>query len=374
MEAQESNSISGWSLLSQERQEIVSNLLMGVFDKFKKIGQVEPNKIYPIELTKGFDTEAPNQYVYIKGAFRIGGLEALQPTMIVKDLTTSQTVNAEPVKDNSVQFIADIIEVFNNPMDMGDANDSIQWIDHVQRIDKTKNKLYYNDNILNKEGEESTKESKLSQAKITSALIKEKGEKAKAFFDNMANSTMSFINKNYTFRADKKNTETGLTTIKKEEVINDPQPITPEELFDFYMEGIPVLTNEQYIDLFRAYAKSLLNNAMDGVIHQRYWDENTCFSNMVENLKMLQMNFSSCDFWNFSLEELLELGFVNWANKILLIPFWAFPIILINSIQKKLHTRDYEDYIIGEDTTDIIDFTNVYGCVIYGIPIADLRK
>jgi hypothetical protein len=69
------------------------------------------------------------------------------------------------------------------------------------------------------------------------------------------------------------------------------------------------------------------------------------------------------------------MGFMNFNNEMMLIPFWAFPVILKNSIGKLLPTKSGEELIITSDIdVNDLDFSNSYGCTVYGISISELKN
>jgi hypothetical protein len=90
------------------------------------------------------------------------------------------------------------------------------------------------------------------------------------------------------------------------------------------------------------------------------------------NLKDLQAAFSTCDFWKFNKSELGQLGFMNWSDEFLLIPVWAFPIILKNSKNKKVYTPASQELMIRD--IDVHEKPLIkYGCVPYGFKIEELK-
>jgi hypothetical protein len=308
-----------WDMLSVERQKELYALIGKTLKDFKKASdKFEYGKMFPLELTKGFDQEEPQQFVYVKFIFRIN------------EIPSSPEASA-------AQLLFEDIEVFKK--------DSINhWIDHVDRINKQNSdtQLFYENNIFEEKNVER------NQAQISNAIEDGKIEMPK-------NRIEEFL----------KNRFIGQNEEVKEDVSN-------ESLFDFFDKDSFKLSNEEYIEMFKSFAKASLNCSADSFIHKGHWGKEASFNNVINNLKTLQSRFSLCDFWTMKQDDLAEMGFVNWANKMMLIPFWAFPVILKNSQGKVLHTRENVDFTIVDNAS--VDFSNTFGCVTYGIPLLDLKS
>ncbi len=114
---------------------------------------------------------------------------------------------------------------------------------------------------------------------------------------------------------------------------------------------------------------------MEGIIIPSFFTDETEVTKMclIESLKDLQHKFSNCDFWKFKKESLLELGFMNFANKILLVPIWAYPVLHINGFGRMIAVKD-GNFVLLDENSGKFDFTNCYGCYGFGLPIMDLGK
>ena len=74
------------------------------------------------------------------------------------------------------------------------------------------------------------------------------------------------------------------------------------------------------------------------------------------------------DFTNFSKEELLEIGFSMWDEKLILMPLWAFHICIDDTI---LTSIDDDEKIKGKDEID----TDIrFGCLAWGFNTKHLLK
>ena len=306
-----------WEMLSEERQIEIENLIGKTLTEFKKTDKFELGKMFPFELTTGFDQEEPHQFVYTKFIFRVNEIP-----------TTSA---------NTAQLLFEDMEVFKQ--------ESINhWIDHVDRINKENpdTKLFYENTVY---GDKNVKH---NQAQISNAIDDGKVDMPKNRIEEFLKN--KFIGENKEINED----------------------VTDESLFDFFDKDSFKLSNDEYIEVFKSFAKASLNAASDSFIHKGHWGKEASFNNVINILKSLQNRFSLCDFWTMKQDDLAEMGFVNWANKMMLIPFWAFPVILKNSKDKVLHTRENVDFTIVDNAR--VDFANTFGCVTYGIPLLDLKS
>ncbi len=325
-------------LLSDGRVNEVFDTLVQTLFNIRKSDKLEYNKAYPLELTKAFDQEEPTQFIYAKCTFQV-----IERTVAEND--------SIPKKEHETQISIEDLEIFRK-------DEMFEWIDHVNRITKeskedslySENSIFKNDDNNDGNSDEN-KSNKSTQANIRKNIPKE-------FFKRLGN---------------------GLNPEDTLESNLDPSMNNEEDeggdIYDFYDEDMPQYTEEEYLDKFRMYSKNMANSVMEGYIHPEFFSDEMSLTkfDLVNSLKDLQNEFSNCDFWEFKKESLLELGFTNFDNKILLIPLWAFPIIGMNGIDRIMGSKDGNIFTFTEDSEDFI-FSNCYGCFGSGILIKDLPK
>ena len=244
-----------WEKLSKERQGHLHKMIIETLDKFKQSGKLEIGKVYPIELTHGFDQEEPKQYVYIMCAFRYNDNKI--PMMISSSMP--------PIMANTIELRFTDVEVFKE-------DNLFDWLDHVNRIEKgnreNKNdQLFYEDNIFkkDKEGDSENTENEKKDNKETKKTnpnqcgINQPIEDDNTLLRNPADmeiiGTASLFKENEHQEGFKSN--------------NNNHGLSEKELFDFYEKNEPVLTNEEYISLFRVYSRDVVNNMMVTYYHHK---------------------------------------------------------------------------------------------------------
>lgn len=331
-----------WEMLSEQRQREINKMVITTIKKFEVDGKLEVDKIYPLELTHGFDQEEPKQYVYLMCAFRLTKPE--KPIMINQNL---------PPANNILNIAMTDIEVFKE-------DKMFEWIDHVNRINKQskdnkENQLFYEDNIFKNEKTDSEKNNNPSQCNINKPID---GKGLSIGDSDVMIGVVDFTN-------------------KPNDTDNTPKVkhnITEKELFDFYEENEKERDNEEYVSIFRAFSRKMVNNTMRTYYSHKIEDEESeeDIINIIHCLKDLQMTFSKCDFWKFNKHELGQLGFINWSDEILLIPVWAFPVILNNSKDKKVYTPSNSEIFVRDIDINEKPITK-YGCVPFGFKISEIK-
>lgn len=358
-----------WDLLSDQRKLEVDKIITDTISKFEQSGKVEINKIYPFEITQGFDQDKNDvQYIYLRCAFRFN---EIPPNIFMP-------INGMPIPKNIVDVRVLDIEVFKE-------DEIFDWLDHVNRIEKEKNEnkenqLFYEDNIFTKEEDIKPDEKDNKYDNEHKPIIKN------LFSKESINPKQTNINKpienkegiedkifGYHNFSDLINTNMGsATTFNNNIDFGEPPHLIPKkELFDFYSKSEPDKSNAEYLSIFRTYSRNIVNFTM--LIYYNHKDDSEMGDNhvmkLIHALKNLQNNFSNCDFWKFSRYELGQLGFINWSDEILLIPIWAFPVILKNSKDKIVFTPTREEILIRDidvNENPIVKF----GCVSYGFKIS----
>lgn len=327
--------------LHGDRGTKIIDIIIEAVSSFRKTAKFVEGEIYPIQITKAFKEE-PTQYVYVECAF----------SLVEQTIAENDSV---PQKIFSTKLNFDKLLVFSK-------DQMFDWIDYVNKIKNQKDNVFTKDSILNKD-EDAPDDSvqvyikKSIVDKDPNSPFNQKFILPKGFYQRQNNE----INP-------EQRIETNLnTSVQNEEDEND--------IFDFWDEQMPEFTEEEYLDTFRLFSKNAINSVMEGTIISNFFTDETEVTKMclIDSLKDLQHKFSNCDFWKLKKETLLDLGFMNFANKMLLIPIWAFPIIHINGFGRVLSKKDGGFGLLDENL-DEFDFTNCYGCYGFGIPIKDLGK
>jgi len=327
--------------LHGDRGTKIIDIIIEAVSSFRKTAKFVEGEIYPIQITKAFKEE-PTQYVYVECAF----------SLIEQTIAENDSV---PQKIFSTKLNFDKLLVFSK-------DQMFDWIDYVNKIKNQKDNVFTKDSILNKD-EDAPDDSvqvyikKSIVDKDPNSPFNQKFILPKGFYQRQNNE----INP-------EQRIETNLNTShKNEEDEND--------IFDFWDEQMPEFTEEEYLDTFRLFSKNAINSVMEGTILSNFFSDETEITKMclIDSLKDLQHKFSNCDFWKLKKETLLDLGFMNFANKILLVPIWAYPVLHVNGFGRILAKKEGGFDVLGEDL-DKFDFTNCYGCYGFGIPIKDLGK
>jgi len=348
-----------YNLLSDERKGEMRKLISETINKFKDSGKLEYGRMYPFEVTKAFDQDEPKQWVYMKCIFKVD--EIPFDEIISKFGRNEMTEKLDNAPITTVKMILEDIDVFKE-------DSMFDWVDHVDRINKQNisnkdSQLFYENNIFKNDD---NKNKDKDQAKIESTEFNKDSHQAKKMkmMDDAINTNLKDKIK-YGISLDFDN------GINK----NNNEGINNEAFFDFYYPEAEILDNEEYFDVFKNYARASLNACMDNLVNKGYVDSRDMLYNTLISVKTLQSRFSNCDFWKFNRKHLADMGFMNFNNEMLLIPFWAFPVILKNSTGKILATKTGEELIITSDI-DIndLDLSNSYGCTIYGISVNDLKN
>lgn len=327
--------------LHGNRGEEILNIIIEAISSFRQTAKFVEGEIYPIEITKAFKEE-PTQYVYIECAFSF-----VEQTIAENDSIPQKIFSTKLNFNNLLVFSKD--QMFD-------------WIDYVNKIKNQKDNVFTKDSILNKD-EDAPDDSvqvyikKSIVDKDPNSPFNQKFILPKGFYQTQNNEINT-----------EQRIETNLNTShKNEEYEND--------IFDFWDEQMPEFTEEEYLDTFRLFSKNAINSVMEGTIISDFFTDATEVTkiSLIDSLKDLQHKFSNCDFWKLKKETLLDLGFMNFANKILLVPIWAYPVIHVNGFGRILAKKEGGFDVLGEDL-DKFDFTNCYGCYGFGIPIKDLGK
>lgn len=290
--------------LSTERKNHIHKLIENSINPLKN--NANQNMTYQLEITERFDKEEPHQFVWMSFNFSLQHLGFLIP-------------NYNGGMIGAVQAHASItdMEIYSPP-------DIDGWLDHVQRIKDLQSK-----NLL--KNDEDKKE-------------------------ETSNNTVIINNQNEIDMNDENDDLDEQKAIEELEYLFSPLFSSP------YPKSH---SNEDYIKIFQKYSAIFANRVMAGFINMQDEPISLVQNRVNEALVMLTSEFENCDFTKFSKEQLETLGFVNWKNKILMIPIWAYPIILKNNKGLILNDIKGEEWFVGKD---YIFTEDKNGVIAVGIP------
>lgn len=303
------------NMLSSERKAIIEVQVNDTVNSIKK-NQKNHDTVFKIELTHDFGAEEPRQYVWISFKVTMSPI----PFMI-------------PTPQGTVQFTDTFVQATD--MDVYLPDDINDWLDHVDRLNKQTN-LY-----LEKQG------------KVEQSIDDEKN-KIKV---NLSSVIHDKLNDNELSDDEDTESENELM-IEQQWMFSDLfASVRPEQR-----------TKEAYLNIFNKHTALLLNRIMDTHINMED-DDNVdgAYNHVHHGLVTLISEFEKCDFTVFNKKELETLGFINWRNNIMLIPLWAFPIILKNNIGLSVkHIHDF-NVTVG---TDYIPIDDKNGMMSVGFPFS----
>lgn len=298
--------------LSKERRTHIENQIQGVInlllDKKAQLGTE-----HSVELTERFDKEEPHQFIWL--SMKI--LFIQQPYMVQTPQGMSQAIGyATRIVDAEVYGTGGIDH----------------WIDHVQRIKKQDNIYLSKDGVVEQDKTES----------------------------NNFNETVNNI--------EKEMNEENKEEFTEEDAIN-------EQLWEFKeMFNLPnpvQRTTKEYIKTYQRYMSVFSNKLMEMRLDS---DEDNFFgivSDIQNSLSMLMSEFDKCNFTSFRKAELESLGFINWRNKIMLIPVWAYPCILKNNHGLVVKSTYGDELIVGRNFMDTDSANN--GSMPVGFPFTVIK-
>lgn len=296
--------------LSEEKRNHVKQVLQSTVNTLKE-NKANEDATFIVEITEKFDKVEPAEFIWMRVSISL-----LNNPLIIQT----------PEGNQHVKTVVKIIDGESYNIDTFGT-----WIDHVERIKKSP--LLY----MEKEGE----------------VIENK-------FDNPMQDTILSIEREINDEIKNESTERDITD---EELINEQSWFFSE----LFASAHPIKkTNEQYIKTFQKHMKLFCNRMMDTFLNQENENLGGAYHHLQNGFIMLTSDFEMCDFTSFKKEELETFGFTNWRNKILMIPLWAFPIVLKNNTGLILKDIHGDSYIVG---TDYIDDENKGGNMIVGIPI-----
>jgi len=287
--------------LSTDRRNHINALIQGAINKIQN--NPNQNLTYNIELTERFDKEEPYQFVWLSLSFSVQNLGFSIPT-------PNGLVNA--IQANLT--ITDM-EIFSQSNIDG-------WLDHVKRIKE----------------QEATN------------LLKQ-GEIKNNVSDNK-----------------KVDNQVEVDTNDDDDRIEEQKAIEELEWLFTPLFSSPFpkeYSTEEYMKIFQRYSSIFANRIISGFINIQDEPIQSIKNKIDEALIMLTSEFDKCDFTKFSKEQLEQLGFVNWRNKTLMIPIWAYPIVLKNNKGLILHDIKGEEWFVGKD---YIFTEDKNGVMMVGIP------
>lgn len=293
--------------LSKERQNHINALIEGAINKIKN--NSNQNTTYNLEITERFDKEEPFQFVWLSLSFSIQNLGFAIPT---------PNGMANAIGTNLV--ITDI-EIYPQ-------SDIDGWLDHVKRIKE----------------QEATN------------LLKEAEVK-----NNASN------NKNI-------DNQVEVDTDDEDDRMDEQKAVEELEWLFTPLFSSPFpkeYSTDEYIKIFQRYSSIFANRIISGFINIQDEPIQSIKNKIDEALIMLTSEFDKCDFTKFSKEQLEQLGFVNWRNKTLMIPIWAYPIILKNNNGLIVIDVQGEEWVIGKE---YIFTEDKNGAMMVGIPFKKVKS
>lgn len=112
-------------------------------------------------------------------------------------------------------------------------------------------------------------------------------------------------------------------------------------------------TNKEYINIFHKTMVMFSNRAMETFISTDQDNAMESFNYIQEAYNKLMSEFDLCDFTSFNKSELEELGFINWKNKMMLLPLWAYPCIMKNNDGLIVNDIHGNKFVVGKNYIDI---------------------
>lgn len=315
-----------FNLLSQDRQNHIMQLLNNMASDLHN--KIEKEVVHTIEITEKFDKEEPKQFVYMKIGFEIYN----NPKLI------------NPTNAIASKFSISELEVFKE--------DSINdWLDHVTRIEKNDDKKFYQ-----KDG-------------TVVKSISNKTEKSNTYEFNLPNDNgtsiplfgMPFPESQFSQPQQGDSTPLPPPHIQ---TMTDEEKIKVQEWRFGISDGKDAFTVSEYIDKFRIISAKSMSNFVSSMDVDDQSESHDKVDSLISCVKSLYECFRSCDFTKWFKEELEQVGFIRYGND-MLIPAWAYPVILKNN--KGLVVRDVIDkpHVIGKKFISLD--CNYTGCIPYAL-------
>ncbi len=121
-----------WKSLPQHRQTEIDTLLSDTVNSLKLNPKFEFGKIYPIEITKAFDSEHPKQWLYLKMVFSV-----IRRKGIIAEMGEQEY--------DMVHRMFEEIEIYDETDYYPD------WVDHISRISESvknnENQMFYENKL-----------------------------------------------------------------------------------------------------------------------------------------------------------------------------------------------------------------------------------
>lgn len=288
--------------ISEARRTHLEGQMRSAVEKILK-SKAKSNATYSVEITERFDKEEPHQFVWI--SLKIMMSDKPLPFMV-----------ATP--QGMMQPMSTAIKVVD--MEVYEPSDIDHWLDHVERIKKQEN-LY-----LEKEG-------KVEKGSLNSN--DETAERIESAMNQELTDEQNIIEQQWMFMP----LFTSLSPKKK--------------------------TKEEYISTFYKHMRLFANRIMDTHIHRDNENSIGAYNYIHSGFVMLMSEFDMCDFTEFSKEQLEMFGFINWRNKMMMIPMWAFPCVLKNNDGLKVTDIQGQTFVVGKS---FIDTENKNGSMAVGFP------
>ena len=311
----------GFELLNEDQLNQFKFRVMETMSDLGKNNKLQIGGALSVKISMAFDKEEPKRYIHCK----LGIVSVKPPEGLVIPFLPNQPTS--------------FAQLFIEDLDVYKEENVADWFDVVEdtKRENEKNDILYKDTFFNKE------ENKIDNPDVEKQM------------DNLIKDALN-PNQN-----------------KSEEKVDDEiEPITDEEIFDYYNPEQVKYTAREYVKLVNSYGRFLLSQIYQGYVNDKEFDAEDLVLANWDYLKHLQSKLSTCDFSEFTKSELSEMGFGNWKDKYMLVPLWLLPIVIKNHEGMVLYDVRNGEVEIGKFKFTY-DKPIRYGCSPYGIIIEHIK-
>lgn len=320
-----------WELLDQEQRIHIQQRLATTLMQLINGNKISIGQTVSIKISISFENSTPTKYVIIR--FGVTFLNSIP----------NSPINTLPAKIN----IEDL-DIYNQ-------ENKMHWLDQtndIQLDEQNSKSIIAFDNKLTPSKESLKIENPDEFLKANPEIDEQLGNMVKSLFEETKSNNIPPENK-----------------VKTNEIF---ERNSQNELFDFYNSEQLNYSPSEYVKIVNSHGRFLLSQVFESFINKDLMDANEMANINIELVKSLQSKLSHCDFNQFTKTELLEMGFINWQEKYLLVPLWLLPVLINNNKEMMLYNvRIKETINIGsiEPKYQTIRF----GCSCYGIIINNLK-
>lgn len=321
-----------WELLDDEQKMHIQHRLASTYMQLINLKKIVIGQTVSIKISISFEQSLPPKFVIIK--FGVTATDIIPENKKIKHL---------PAK-----IIVEDLDVYND-------ENKLAWLDQTNDIEldeKNSNTSISFYSKLNPNQEEFKIEDSDAFLKENPEIDEQLGNMVKNLLEETKNNNISTENKIQTNEIFERNSN--------------------NELFDFYDSEQLNYSPSEYVKIVNSHARFLLSQVFESLVNKDSMELNEMVNINIELVKSLQRKLSHCDFNLFTKTELLEMGFINWQNKYLLIPIWLLPVMVNNNKEMLLYNiRTKETFSLGSIQPKYQ--TIRFGCSYYGIIISNLK-